>query len=201
MQEKKRSKADQHAATRTALLATSRRLFAAQGYAGAGTEDVVREAGVTRGALYYHFKDKQALFDAVVQAEAALVLDAIGQASAKAKTPLEALLLGIGGYLDACQQPEIRRIYLLDAPSALGWARWRAIDSENAMGALRQGVTAATAALPTKRRLSAEALTYLLSGALNEAALWLAEAEDEAAARKACDKALNRMLADLFSDE
>ncbi len=198
MQEKKQSKAEKHAATRAALLATARGLFAEKGYAGAGTEDVVREAQVTRGALYYHFADKRALFEAVVETEAALVLAAINAASATAASPLDALLLGSRAFLDACLAPGTRQIYLLDAPSVLGWARWREIDGRHAMGALRSGVEAAMAALPEQRRLPPEALTYLLSGAMNEAVLWLAETGDAAAARAACETVLNRLLALLF---
>ncbi|MBP7066114.1 TetR/AcrR family transcriptional regulator [Ferrovibrio sp.] len=198
MQDKKQSKAEKHAATRAALLATARRLFAELGYAGAGTEDVVREAQVTRGALYYHFADKRALFEAVVEGEAALVLAAIEAATASASDPLQALRLGSHAFLDACLSPGTRQIYLLDAPSVLGWARWREIDGRHAMGSLRAGVEAAMAALPPERRLPPEALTYLLSGAMNEAALWLAETADEASARAGCAAVLNRLLHLLF---
>jgi len=201
MQEKKQSKAEKHAATRAALLATGRQLFANAGYAAAGTEDVVREAKVTRGALYYHFTDKRALFEAVVEAEAAAVLAAINTASAEAPDALAALTLGTRAFLDACLSPGTRQIYLLDAPSVLGWARWREIDGRHAMGALRAGIDAAVAALPPGRQLPPEALTYLLSGAMNEAVLWLAEASDDKAARQACEQTLTRLLELLFKTD
>ncbi len=194
----KQSKAEKHAATRAALLGVARRLFAERGYAAAGTEDVVREAAVTRGALYYHFADKRALFEALVEQEAATVLAAINLAAEGARDPLDALQRGSRAFLEACLAPGTRQIYLLDAPSVLGWPRWREIDGRHAMGSLRLGVDAAVAALPPERQLSAEALTYLLSGAMNEAVLWLAEARDERAAQAACERALDRILALLF---
>src|SRR5690606_20292643 len=87
MQHRKQTKAEKHAATRAALLEIARTLFAARGYAGTGTEDVVGRAGVTRGALYYHFADKRALFEAVVEQEAQSVLAAIEQAARAATSP------------------------------------------------------------------------------------------------------------------
>lgn len=202
MQDRKRqSKAEKHAITRAALLATARRLFATKGYAGTGTEEVVAEAGVTRGALYYHFADKRALFEAVVESVAEEVLGAIEAAAGQAKTPAAALVKGTGAFLDACLEPAARQIFLIDAPSVLGWKRWREIDARYGGGSLRLGIEAALEVLPKPQRLSAEALTYLLTGAMNEAALWLAEAENEAAARKAADAALKRILELLFDAE
>ncbi len=201
MQEKRQSKAEKHAATRAALLATARALFATKGYAATGTEEVVAQAAVTRGALYYHFADKQALFAAVVEQVAQEALSAIEQAAAKAKSPVDALIRGTGAFMDACLEPGARQIYLIDAPSVIGWQRWREIDARYGMGSLRQGIEAALAGLPRAQRLSAEALTYLLSGAMNEAVLWLAEAKDETAARKAADAALRRLLEVLFTPE
>lgn len=201
MQEKRQSKAEKHAQTRAALLATARGLFAAKGYAATGTEEVVAQAAVTRGALYYHFTDKQALFAAVVEQVAQEVLAAIEAAAAKAKSPLDGLVRGSQAFIAACLEPGARQIYLIDAPSVIGWQRWREIDARHGMGSLRQGVEAAIADLPRGQKLSAEALTYLLSGAMNEAVLWLAEAKDEATARKAAETALTRILELLFTPE
>lgn len=200
MQQKKaQTKAEKHAATRAALLATARRLFAAKGYADCGTEEVVMAAGVTRGALYYHFADKRALFEAVVEDVAREVLQAVEQAANRAGDPLQALLKGSGAFLDACLESGTRRIYLIDAPAAIGWQRWREIDAQHSMGALRLGVEAALKAAPAAKRLPADALTHMLSGAINEAALWLAAAPDEKAARKAVDQSLKRLLEGLFA--
>lgn len=201
MQEKRQSKAEKHAATRAALLGIARALFAANGYGGTGTEDVVGQAGVTRGALYYHFADKRALFEAVVEQEARTVLAAIDRAAGSAQSPLDALVKGSAAFLDACLEPGTRRIYLLDAPSVIGWQKWREIDGRYGSGSLRLGIDAALAELPKPRQLSAEALTTLLTGAMNEAALWLAEAKDRTSARKAADAALNRILTLLFAPE
>src|SRR5215471_9938999 len=98
-------------ATRQRLVTAARTLFGARGYADVGTEEIVRTAGVTRGALYHQFRDKADLF-------------AAGVADATAD-PVEALRLGARLFLDTCAQPEVERIILLDAPAVLGWQAWR----------------------------------------------------------------------------
>ncbi len=175
--QRRRTQAERQAATRAALIAAARQAFAAQGYAATGTETVVRAAAVTRGALYHHFADKQALFAVVFETVAAEVLAAIEAAATDAPSALAALRRGSEAFLAAALAPATRRIYLIDAPAVIGWAQWREIDGRYAMGALRRGVDAALAATP-RPGLDAEAVTCLLSGALNEAALWLAESGD-----------------------
>ncbi|TXL73858.1 TetR/AcrR family transcriptional regulator [Vineibacter terrae] len=193
-----KTKAEQHAATRAALLREARRVFTATGYADAATEDIVRRAAVTRGALYYHFRDKRALFEAVVDDVARGIADRIDAASMPAKDAFDALLRGTHAFLDACLEPPARRIYLIDAPAALGWHRWREIDGRHAMRTLRAGVEAMLAEQPDPA-LSPEIMTYLLSGALNEAVLWINEAKDEKAARREIDRTLPLLFERLFA--
>src|ERR687896_110835 len=60
-------RAAQAAATRRDLLQHARRLFAQKGYAESSTDEVVRRAKVTKGALYHHFSNKLELYRAVVE--------------------------------------------------------------------------------------------------------------------------------------
>ena len=189
----KRRKAEQFDQTRRLLLEVARRLFAERGYAGTGTEEVVQQAGVTRGALYYHFRDKRDLFRAVVEDLQQELMQRIQEAAAAPDDPWERLRAGLHTYLDACQEPAIQRIILLDAPSVLGWAEWRAIDARYGFGLLRtvlQGLMDAGLLDPQP----VEPLAHMLLGALSEAGMVIAQAEDAQAARVAVGASLDRLL-------
>src|SRR5215218_11224528 len=94
-------KAERSEATRAELISVARRLFAERGYAGIGTEEIVRAAGVTRGALYHHFEGKRELFEEVyVQVEIELAERiADGALRSGAAAPLEAMRAGAEMFL------------------------------------------------------------------------------------------------------
>lgn len=156
--------------TRQALIAAARRLFAERGFADTATHDIVAAAGVTRGALYHHFDDKKALFEAVLAAEAEAVSAAIEAQSGEAASAREALLSGAKAYFDTMREPGRTRLLLLDGPAGLGTAKVSKIDAEHAEGRLREGLEAhleeAGASLE-----GLDALTDLLSAAFDRAAL------------------------------
>jgi AcrR family transcriptional regulator len=120
----RRSQGERRSSTRAALLAAGRELFGTRGFADVPAEQIVRTAGVTRGAMYHHFGDKTELFAAVFeQLEAEITADL---ADALADVPPDVLLpAAISGFLDICARPDVLRIALTDAPAALGWQRWR----------------------------------------------------------------------------
>lgn len=186
------------AATRAALLKEARAIFATQGYEAAGTEEIVKRAKVTRGALYHHFRDKRDLFEAVFAEVAQQIAGTIDDRTTPAADPIEMLIEGTRAFLDACLDPAVRRIYLIDAPAVLGWHRWRELDAPHGVRSLREGLAAVLAARPVPG-LALEPATFLLSGAFNEAALWVAEAKDEKAARRDMDRALTLLIQRLFA--
>lgn len=187
-------KAEARAITRARLVRVARDLFAARGYAGAGTNDVVETAGVTRGALYYHFADKQALFEAVVEEVAAEIVESIESCAASAPDPIASIRLGSRGFFDACAREDIRRIFLLDAPAVLGWPRWREIDMAHAFGALRAGVNA----IPHPGA-DPDAAALALSGAMNELVLWMADAPKDATRRLRSEATIDALIERLLS--
>ena len=176
----RRSNRDRTEATRADLIAAARKLFTEKSYAETGTPEIVAAAGVTRGALYHHFADKQALFAAVVEQEAAAVAQEIERASPPSLFPRDALIAGSDAYLAAMRTPGRTRLLLLDGPAVLGRAAMDAIDNRHGSRSLREGLVAAMRA-QAMTRLPAEALTALLAAAFDRAALAIetgASAED-----------------------
>lgn len=194
-------KAEQSEATRSDLLKVARNLFAEQGYAGTSTEEIVKQAGVTRGALYHHFRDKKALFQAVYeQVEKELGEDLVEIALRLPQASgWERLLAGADGFLDACRDPAVQQIALIDAPSVLGWETWRSIDAEHGLGLLRAGLQAAMDAGEIESHPVAP-LAHILLAALMEAALMIARADDVEAARVEVGATVLRLLEGLRAD-
>ncbi|MSO96596.1 MAG: TetR/AcrR family transcriptional regulator [Rhodospirillaceae bacterium] len=121
------------AETRRKLLDVARAEFAAHGYGDGGTEAIVQASGLTRGALYYHFKDKRDVFRAVVADMAVEIANAMATSAASKPTAWKGLLAGSRSFLEIASRPDILRIYLQDAPAALGWAEWRSVDGEGVL--------------------------------------------------------------------
>ncbi|HET9675990.1 MAG TPA: helix-turn-helix domain-containing protein [Solirubrobacterales bacterium] len=177
-QPRRRTQAERTEATREALIAAARRLFTERGYENVGTEEIVRAAGVTRGALYHHFGDKASLLDAVyarIEAESTERVARVVLGS-ELHSPLDAMKAGIEAFLEECAQPELRQIALHDAPAVLGWERWREIGAANGLGLIEASLAAAIEAGEI-RDVPVKPTAHLLMGALDEAAMLLARDE------------------------
>ncbi|MGX1778862.1 TetR/AcrR family transcriptional regulator [Nocardia brasiliensis] len=163
--------------TRRALMHTSRRLFAAKGYGAVGLSEIVAATGVTKGALYHHFDSKAALFGAVLEQVQQEVGARVAAAAETVTDPWDQLVAGCEAFLTACTDPEIQRIMLIDGPAVLGWNEWRALDAAASARHLEEALQTLIDAGVLARQPVAP-LTHLLSGAMNEAALWLATTTD-----------------------
>jgi AcrR family transcriptional regulator len=189
-----RTKAAQREATTAALIAAARELFAERGYAAVGTEGIVQRAGVTRGALYHHFRGgKEELFRAVLVELSAELVQRLARVANRSEDPWQALVTGIDAFLDACATPEVQRIMLVDGPAVLGWDVWREIDSGYGLGVLE---AALQRAMDAGELIEApvNAVAHVLLGALNEAAMVVARADDQAAARAEMAKTIGHLL-------
>lgn len=192
---RRRTQAERSESTRGALLEAARSLFAERGYAGVGTEEIVRAAGVTRGALYHHFSGKRDLFEAIYVAIEAELAERIaaGALEANPASPLDAMRAGAEMFLQACTEPEAQRIVLLDGPAVLGWDRWREIAAEHGLGLIEASLQAAIdagAIAPQPVR----PLAHVLMGALDEAAMLVARADDPERMRAEVGRTLDTLL-------
>lgn len=175
---KRRTQAERTQATREALIAAARELFTERGYEQVGTEEIVRAAGVTRGALYHQFGDKASLLEAVYERIEAESTERVARIvlGSELHSPMAAMRAGVEAFLDECAKPELRQIALHDAPAVLGWERWREIGAANGLGLIEASVSASIEA-GEMRRLPVKPLAHLLLGALDEAAMLVARDE------------------------
>ena len=191
-----RTQAERSASTRTALIDAGRRLFADRGYAGVGTEEIVRAAGVTRGALYHHFAGKRELLAAIYEQLEGEIAEQVTAAAAPGSGPLETLEAGAEAFLDRCLEPEVQRIALLDAPAVLGWEAWREIGARYGLG-LISALLDAGMQTGKIRRQPVVPLAHALLGALDEIAMLVARARDPEAVRAEASQTLAGLVAGL----
>jgi AcrR family transcriptional regulator len=192
----RRTQAERREATRGALLAAARALFAERGYAGVATEDIVQRAGVTRGALYHHFRGKDDVFAAAYEQIERELSERIAAGARGGEDPIQALRTGAATFLDACLDAEVQRIALLDAPSVLGWEIWREIGERYGLSLIHAALASAmhAGALATQ---PVRPLAHALLGALHELALFIARSDDVPTARREAGETLDRLLAAL----
>jgi AcrR family transcriptional regulator len=187
------TKAAQSAATRAKLLKVARRLFAKRGYSAVGTEEVVKRAGVTRGALYHQFADKKDLFRAVFEQVQEELYQKVVARGATQTDPVEELKAGARYWLELCLEPEVQRIVLLDAPAVLGWEEWREVGGRWGIQLVEAGLAGAMEAGAIER-LPVSPLAHVLMGALDEAALYITEADDKVTAGAEMTQVLERVI-------
>jgi len=170
--------------TRRRLLGAARVLFAEHGYDATPIEEILRHAELSKGAFYHHFPDKRELLAAVYEQIEQELVEMLALVGRERPDPVERIERGCQAFLDACLDPVVHRIALIDAPAVLGWRRWRAIDARYGFGLLLAGLRSAARA----GRISADLLEergHLLLASLMEAALLVGESADPAATREA----------------
>ncbi|MFB9906927.1 TetR/AcrR family transcriptional regulator [Allokutzneria oryzae] len=188
-----RTKQQQREATTAALHTTARRLFTEHGYNNVGLDTIAQAAGVTKGALYHHFTSKAALFRAVLATIQHEVGERVHLAAEAHPDPWTQLVEGCRAFLTASAEPDTQRIMLIDGPAVLGWHEWRALDERSSARHLTEALRTLVdnGTIPPQ---PVEPVARLLSGAMNEAALWLAQSDNTEADRDATMAALIRML-------
>ena len=188
-----RTQAERRAATRAALVAAGRDLFGARGYDAVSSEEIVAAAGVTRGALYHHFDGKAGLFAAVHEQVEGEIVAGFDLSALADGDPLGALIAAAAQSLDLSLDPSLQRITLLDGPAVLGWERWHEVEQRHGLGLIEAALNAAAVA-GQLRPLPVPEVALMLLGAFMEAALQLARADDQPAARDRAVAAMTALL-------
>jgi|SRR5687767_5804714 len=192
--EVKDARAAQGEATQRTLRRHARKLFAQKGYSAANTNELVGRARVTKGALYHHFANKRDLYAAVVEDLEQELVARIEAAAAGERDPWERLAAMCRAYLDACRDPALARMLVLEAPVVLGWKTWCNLEQKYEVAAFARCLSeAGTLQEP------AETLAQVILGALTTGARVIATAADPDAARADVQKTIDRLLAGLRS--
>lgn len=199
MESKRRTQEERSAATRDALIAAARKLWGLRGYAEVGTPEIATVAGVTRGAMYHQFADKAALLREVVEVveQDVMARMAVVVAESGATTPAEAVRAAVDAWLDVSGDPEVRQLILLDAPSVLGWAEFRDVAQRYSLGMTEQMLTEAMRAGQLAEQ-PVRPLAHVLIGALDEAAMVIATADDPERTRRETGQVLHRLIDAMF---
>jgi AcrR family transcriptional regulator len=189
-----RTQAERSEATRAQLLAVARELFTQRGFDGTPLDLVAERSGVTKGALYHHFKNKRELFQACFEQLEQELCDATVAASASAGPDVwEALSAGVRGFLEAANDPAAQRIVMLEGPTVLGWETWKEIDERYGYGLVKASLeTAMNAGVIANRPV--EPLAHLFLAAVSEAACQIARAPDREVAMEEMHAALMATL-------
>jgi len=188
----KQPRAAQAAGTRRDLLQHARKVFAQNGYADSSTDEVVRRAKVTKGALYHHFSNKLELYRAVVEDMERELVAQMGAAAGEARRPQDKLEAACRAYLDACLDSNLTRILVLEAPVVLGWKEWCALAHQHEIAALATYLESVVAKSSTEERPIE--MAHVLLGALNTAARVIATSDDPRNARTQVEGTIDRLL-------
>ena len=101
-------KAQQSTRTREALLAKCLCLFAERGFAGTSIDEIARAAGVTKGAMYWHFESKDHLFQAILDRIRTRWQEVVHRPVSARRDPLDRLAQLFDSYADLFREsPEI----------------------------------------------------------------------------------------------
>jgi AcrR family transcriptional regulator len=181
--------------TREALVGAARLLFGRDGFTSTSLDDIASAAGVTKGALYHHFQNKEELFRAVAESVKRDINTRLSDLfiGSDAFTALEA---GCFTILEAYLDPSVRQIVWADAPAVLSLSAYRDIQGRyeqvflraSLRRAMREGVIESLPLRP---------LTALLTGAIGEGCTFIAASPDPIVAREEVGHTMSRLLGGL----
>lgn len=172
----KLTKAEQTRRTRRAILDRARYLFATKGYAATGTEEIISELGITRGALYHQFNDKLGVFKAVIVEAYDEITDYIQAKIQPIDNNWQQLIVGCQAFLEVAHQDELRRLVFVEAPAVLAADDLAEMD-QYGFALLHESIEIAVTD-GDLNTINAEGFAHLVNGSLNDLAAWVAQSND-----------------------
>ena len=118
-QRKRGGRAEKTAARREAILAAALDEFAAQGFAATRLDDVARRAGVAKGTIYLHFRDKEALFQDLVRSVLSPLvgmLETIAQTDAPLRSLAERIVEVFVSEIYGTRRKDVIRLIITEGP-------------------------------------------------------------------------------------
>lgn len=179
--------------TRAGLIEVARELFSTQGYFATGTEQIVAQAGVTRGALYHHFADKKTLFHAVFEEVNTELIGGYGTVTARDGDVWQRLCKGTQFLLDRALEPDIGQITVVDGPAVLGWAAWREMVGRLILGLYEESIAAAIDEGIIVRQ-PIEPLAHILVAATSSMAMLIVHSADPKGTRTEAGESLDQLF-------
>lgn len=186
--------------TRKALIAKAEAHFTDAGYAATSLDAIVRDARVTKGALYHHFTGKQAVFEAVFEKVESEAAKQIKKALRGERDPWDKALAGLQAFLEVVQEPAYQRIVILEGPAILGHERFRETEERSSYSIVNDIVRSVLSASDWQLdEAMTQTFTHIFFGAMSAAGESVTGAEDPRAAVARVEAAITFILAGLRS--
>ena len=176
-----------------ATISAARAIFAERGYEATSIEEITKRAGISKGALYHHYRDKTEILAAAYEDLERELIERIARVASKHRDPIKSLRAGCHAFVESCADPATLRLALVDAPAGLGWKRWREIDARYGFGLLRFGLQAAADAGRIRPdRIDSRA--HFLLAVMMEGALLIGAAENPRAVSRDIAKLIDEHI-------
>lgn len=162
--------------TRAAILDAAAEAFAEHGFTATSITQIATAARVTKGAVYHHFPDKQALFEAVFHnCNEAAQQQVYGAVADHAYDPWATALAALSATLDVSLDPVAARLIYVEGPVGLGWRRWRESEDHYTRRNVRRLLEGLIDAGIYSEDIPVDAMTQVVTGMITHAGISLAE--------------------------
>ena len=168
---------DRSETTRRLILNTGQDLFGTKGFDATTIDDIAAQAGLAKGAIYHHYKNKRAIFQSVFEAVTAELADELVGEIPAGDDMIAVLMGATRSFFAACAQPEVLRILHRDGPIVLGHAEWHRLDAQY-FGGLVSATLEMAMASGAIRQQPLGPLSRVILGALQGAILDCAQQSD-----------------------